>query len=607
MVSVKSLFSRFVMAAASALALSTLLTVPLAHADDVTHSSASPDFLVAGSLSANASDFVEFALPFGQQGMRFAVRSSGGEATGTIRLRRDSSDGAVVAESTGGAIQTLFVLPTQLLANRTYFLEIQAGNEAYDYDLRGDSQLIRVLNWDDGSGANTVSSPYPGEVLVGDIVYRIDTQSSLYGAMRVALDVADGSPDYDVLMQRGSLDPNNETFESNRIGDDGFILPAAEFGDAQDWYLLVSQREHSDLIPSWELVAGDLAVTDLGQLSDVAATEEVIVGPEGVAYFETTVSSDALAWQLRLSDLNGASSDHELLVSESSAPVDNQYGQYVDWQAMNQLMLVPPYLSTATYVVGVSAEPGTALALHSVEQPVTDLAFESSEAVSVDAGDFAYRTYRVSVPVDPFGWTISIDPDNDETLAVYARSGDVPNEFYNTSLAEAPSGGITAAMTLAPPVLTDGTWYITVKGSGAFSATLSNGDPEVTNIDFTNIDAIVNGVSPDSGIDYSTRTGWRFFALGAETSADQLAALGWQLQLAQQTPGTLIAIRRNALPSISQYRDGTDFVQETQFVDAATALEILQRPAQPDDIYYIGIYNPRQCRRQKDCLPNCAG
>ena len=105
MVSVKSLFSRFVMVAASALALSALLTVPLAHADDVTHNSATADFLVSGSLSANASDFVEFPLPFGQQGMRFAVRSVGGEATGTLRLRRDTIDGDVIrCDGINGAV-----------------------------------------------------------------------------------------------------------------------------------------------------------------------------------------------------------------------------------------------------------------------------------------------------------------------------------------------------------------------------------------------------------------------------------------------------------------------------------------------------------------------
>jgi hypothetical protein len=123
-------------------------------------------------------------------------------------------------------------------------------------------------------------------------------------------------------------------------------------------------------------------------------------------------------------------------------------------------------------------------------------------------------------------------------------------------------------VTLVPSFLTDGTWFITVYGKSAYSFTLRNGPPVVTPIQFT--DQKTN--------DQPNRTGWRFYALTDIPS--QLGVVGWVLELANQIPGTEIAVRRNAVPSRWRSRkNGLPTVTNTAAVDFSGTGGFLQRPA----------------------------
>ena len=140
------------------------------------------------------------------------------------------------------------------------------------------------------------------------------------------------------------------------------------------------------------------------------------------------------------------------------------------------------------------------------------------------------------------------------------------------------AGTVSDSITLVPPTLSDGTFYITVYGTNSYTCRLQNGTPEFTEINFTS-----TTLNTDTN-----RVGWRFFKVS--DISQQLGALGWDLFVTNFAPGTRIALRRNAAPGIWTFRNPAEGT--TGSYDFLSAADFLQRPGHQADVWYVGVFNP---------------
>jgi hypothetical protein len=446
------------------------------------------------------------------------------------------------------------------------------------YTLRTEPVFLQsTLQWDPGTAhLGTVVYTHPN-TNGGSYYFKITTQSSTVGAWRTVLNVSTGEAN--LYLSRGTP-PLTNTFQykSDRVGSDGIVLPAGlrpgEFGPGEDWYVLVQAEPGA----RWNLVTGEPFVRDLGALTSdgSSGSGNVPIGGEGIRFFRTTIPANTLAWRLWLNGLT-----NQILVKRTAVPLASAN----DLSQIAQMLVVPTYLVSGQqlYYVGVPGAPGSSVTLDSRQQAVRDIPFLGSTNVSV-AG-YGYTTYRVQVPANQIAWQVSASVSSGDANLALRRSF-VPNEFNNEAYSEVP-GLVTDSVTLVPakagsppgtPSLSDGTYFVTVYGTNAHTFTLQSGLPEITTINYasatTNTDA--------------NRVGWRFFQL--LDLNQQLGSLGWSLLLSNAPPGTQIALRQNAVPGLWRYRNPNpatashyDFISTTNF---------LQRPRQPIDIWYVGIYNP---------------
>jgi hypothetical protein len=466
----------------------------------------------------------------------------------------------------------------------------------------GQSYVLTATATDSNSNAAstniTVQAPItdlawdPGETALGTVVltnpntnggnywFRIIPQSPSVGVWRTALNVLPGEAN---VYLRYSFPPNIYSYHyaSQRVGSDGFVLDSSQFSPSQDWYILVTASTNA----RWNLVTGDAFVYDLGTLAaDSSRGTNAPIGAEGMIFYMTTISSDTLAWRLWL---NGAS--NMMYVKKSAAPHPASYGLI---QA-GQMLVVPPFLAGGTfngsYFIGVSGDPGTVIALDSRKHTVTDLPFNSLTNVVVATNEYPYRTFRVQVPVQQIAWQLNLSPTNGlPNIAV--RRDLVPNEFRNDAFSETPTN-VGASVTLVPPPpgsgpgtpgLSDGTFFVTIYSTSSYSCGFNNANPVITDVHY--LFAITN--------DAPTRAGWRYYRVA--NIAEQLGTLGWELLLANQVPGTEIALRRNAVPGRWNRRDNdNNYGSGVQgHVDFSGTGGFLQRPGHQADIWYIGIYTP---------------
>jgi len=80
-------------------------------------------------------------------------------------------------------------------------------------------------------------------------------------------------------------------------GSNGFVLDASQFQPGQTWYILSMPLPP----PQWNLVTGDAFVYNLGSLApDNSSSTNASVGAEGMIFFDTTIPTNTLAWQLWL-------------------------------------------------------------------------------------------------------------------------------------------------------------------------------------------------------------------------------------------------------------------------------------------------------------------
>src|SRR5205823_9904292 len=324
---------------------------------------------------------------------------------------------------------------------------------------------LTTLTWDPGT-SDTGTQVFTNQSNTGgDYYFAITTLSTLNGAWRSALAVTGGEAD--LYLQYGSV-PSTTYYNvsSHRVGSDGFVLSqaAGQFAASQTWYFMV----HATPGAQWTLLTGEAYVQQLPPLTaDASSGATNNIGPEGTRFYKTTISSGTLAWKLWLNGLT-----NQVLVKQSGTPFPNGYN---DWSGTNgQLLLVPSYVVIGSqYFVAVSGTPGVTVQLDSRQQPITDIPFGTNLNLSITG--YGYQTFRVQVPVQQIAWQMTVTPSlGDGNIAV--RHGSVPNEYVNDAFSEQP-GTVGDSVTLVPPMLTDGTFYITVYGTTPYSCAFTNGQP----------------------------------------------------------------------------------------------------------------------------------
>ena len=431
------------------------------------------------------------------------------------------------------------------------------------YTLETMSINVVPLAWDPGL-THTGTEVYTNlSGVPGDYYFKITTTNSSVGAWRSALNVLAGEAQ--LYLKKGVLPAvTNWDYRSERVGSDGFVLGSSEFAPSETWYLLVQATAGAQ----WTLCSGTPFVTDFGPLTTTSppAGANTPIGPEGIRFFRTTMPANLLAWEL---GLNGAALPIILRKTGVPLPTSNEYSN------ATQILVVPPYLvGGVQYFVGVMGSPGTVLNIHSRQHTVTDLGFNSSTSGAVNG--FGFVTYRVQVPPQQIAWQINASGSSGDPNVAVRRSF-VPNERYNDAFSDLPSP-IIDSVTLVPPGLSDGTFYVTVYGGTSFQYTVGNGTPTITDIPY--LGSIVN--------DEPARAGWKYYRV---TSIEQqLGSLGWELFLTNAPPGVRIALRKNAAPSIWRQRNPT--LTQTNVYEFISVGDFLQRPAHQADIWYIGVYSP---------------
>ncbi len=449
--------------------------------------------------------------------------------------------------------------------------------------------MVTTLTWDPGiaeAGSNVFTNL---NTRAGRHFFKVTTQSSDIGGWRTRLNVTSGEAA--LYFSKTALPTtSSSTFSSAQTGSDGLVLRDDQFAANEEWTVMVFATEGAQ----WSLVSGKPYVHDLGTLpfTDANSNGQYDIGevvsaqnapalpmpPEGVRFYKSSIPTGTPAWSLWL-----GGSPREIALRSNKLPFTNSTSNYARKQN-GQMLIVPPVLGagTSTWYASVSAPQGEVIGLDSRIQTVSDLAYNATVSnVAVSAAP--YRVYRVQVPVDQIAWDINaVAVSGNPDIAV--RKGNVPAEFDNEAFSASP-GSATEGITLVPNYLTDGVWYITVWGTAPYTFTLKNGDPVITPLSFT--DTKLN--------DQPTRSGWRFYALTDVPS--QVGALGWELQLSNQVPGTQIALRRNKVPGRWQKRDGgSTSVTDTSntYMDDATTNGFLQRVNHQADVWYVGIFLPQQ-------------
>jgi large repetitive protein len=455
----------------------------------------------------------------------------------------------------------------------TYFIGVYLGAVTNaNYTLSAELASLTPLVWDPGTADGGTQIYTNQSASGGDYYFSINTAGTANGAWRTALKVLSGEAD--VYLTQGSLPTTTSyTYGSARVGSDGFVLAqGSQFSPGQTWYLLV----HAQLGAQWTLMTGEAYVQQLPALAaDASSGAAVTLGPEGVHYFKTTISSGTIAWRLGLNGLT-----NQLYVKTTAAPVPSSPSTY-DLSQPGQMLVVPSYLSVGSqYFIGVAGNPGLSVTLDSRQHSVTNLEFSTTTNFSVTG--YGYATFAVQVPVQQIAWQVNVTSSSGDA-SVAVRQNTVPNEFANDGFSEVPSPAADS-ITLVPPTLANGTFYVTVYGTPPYNVSLFNGQPAITDVPYAF--NITN--------DAPARAGWRFYRTA--NTAEQLGSLGWQLDLSNHVAGTEIAIRRNAVPGRWNYRNNPNNNSTTfstlGYVDVSSTLGFLQQPNHQADVWYIGVYTP---------------
>jgi hypothetical protein len=578
---------------------SVLFGAALLPASAVTNLAWDPATSQAGTQSVNqpntlgGSYLYHVVVPAGAaDGMRVRLRVTAADAAIYLKLGEAPTTSDYDYHSAADGNDLILLQADQYAEAQDWYILVEAEAGATWNLLAGTAAMS--LGWDPGTGhAGTVVYPHPNNQ-AGSYWFKVTPETAASGAWRTALAVTAG--DANLYLRRGSLpDPDNHDFAATRSGADGMVLRPDQFAPGETWYLLVD-------VPTsaiWRLVSGDAYVQDLGELRFTDADADgifdpgetvlesgsgaVTVGPEGIRYFKATVAPGCPAWNLWLG--GGSTWIHVRKNTVPFANPDNPTA-FADKAQAGRMLLVPDYLqaSSDVYYLGIPGDPGTSVNLRSQIHTFTDIPFNSTRVVSAGGTDAGYRTFRVQVPIDQIAWETSVtNTSGDGNVAL--RRDVVPNEFHNDAVSDT-SGVATDSVTLAPPTLTNGTFFITLYGAASYQVSLFNGNPVVTELAPFNGGSVVN-TTPD-------KVGWRYYVA---SQIDQQFGLGWELELSGAPAGTEIAIRRNAVPARWRYRDtewSESWLNHAGHVDQGSTNGLLQQVDHASDVWYIGVYNPDQ-------------
>jgi len=515
-----------------------------------------------GDLTAGTWHYYRVEVPADQPGWRVVLNSSGNNPDLYVRREAVPITSNFLRRSLAQTNDIVAFAANELTPG-AYFIGVHQSSGTASYQLRTELISFTTLTWDPGQthqGTQVYTHP---NALPGDYYFKITTENTSVAAWRTALNVASGEAN--IFLGRGtppSLSTN--LFKSERVGSDGFVVPGSSFGAGEDWYFMVRVESGAQ----WNLVSGEPYVADLGTVAADAASGsgEVAIGAEGYRFFRTMVPADTLGWRLWLNGLT-----NPIYLRRTSVPLAGANEQ----TQPGQLLVVPSYLvGGQSYFVSVAGNPGTLMNLDSRQQAFADLPFAASTNLVVNG--YGYTTFRVQVPPDQLAWQVNVVVTNGNPN-VAVRRNFIPSEKYNDAYSEV-AGTVSDSITLVPPTLSDGTFFVTVYSTNNYSCTLQSGNPEFTEISFT---------SSTTNLDVN-RVGWRFFKVSDINQ--QLGALGWDLFITNYAPGTRIALRRNAAPGIWSFRD-PDNDSEGAY-DFLSAGDFLQRPGHQADIWYVGVYNP---------------
>lgn len=445
------------------------------------------------------------------------------------------------------------------------------------FALKLEPVVPKDLSWDPGethAGTHGFTNLNPA---AGDHYFRIRTGNPSLGAWRTALKLHNTN-DAALYLAKGRLpSPADADFKLDRGGSKGLVLAVSiQFLPSQEWYIMVRGKEGAQ----WTLVSGDPYVENLGLVAkdSTSSSDDVEIGPEGIRFFSASAPTDMLAWRLWL---NGATNMIFLKTNRVPLPPmtgnPSFAGSFEAFQG-SQMLVVPPYLGVRQYFIGVPGTPGSTIRLESRHQPIVDMPYQGS--VTQHVTGFPYDTYRVAVPSDQFAWQLYLTPaDGNPNLVV--RRTLVPNESWNEAVSELP-GNTPDYLTLVPPVLSDGTFYVTVYSTNTvttnnYSYVLQSRKAPITQIPYT---SVVTNDEPE-------RVGWKFYIVHDDTN--QLSSLGWDLFLQNHAPGTRIAIRRSMAPSFWKFRNPG--AGQTNCYEILSAKDFLQNPDQTAGTWYIGVFN----------------
>ena len=508
-------------------------------------------------------------------GWRVVVSSTNATPPG-IYINRGQlpSTSSYVMESTGQSVDTITFFSGQATAG-TYFIGVYlpaGAASSANYVLGAELASVTTLTWDPGTTQPGTQVYTNQSTTGGSYFFEITTEATANGVWRNALKVQSNHASL-YLLQGSVPSTGSYNYASTLAGSNGFVLAQGQqFSAGENWYILVQATPNAQ----WNLVTGQAYVEQLPPLAPSGSGTNATVGAEGMAFFQTTVTSNTLAWQLGLNGLN-----NPLLVKSTLAPVPYNTSTY-DLLQDGQMLVVPPYLNVGSqYFVGVVGSPGLNITLDSCQQPVTTIPFNYTNSFTVN--NYGYETFLVQVPVQQIAWQINVTPTSGDAY-VAVNLDAVPNEFVNLAFSEAP-GDLEDSVTLVPPTLENGSFYVTVYGTPPYTCTLFNGNPVITTVDY--LFSITN--------DAANRVGWRFYQV-LNTNSEQVDSLGWELDLSNAPAGAELAIRRNAVPGAWTYRDENPTYNygysSTGYSDLSSTLGYLQQPNHPADVWYIGVYAP---------------
>ncbi len=471
-----------------------------------------------------------------------------------------------------------------LTAGQTWYILVDADAGA-QWSLFAGAVHMTDMAWDPGTADAGTAPEVNPDTVGGAYYYRLTTELPDLAAWRTALDVS--GAEADLYIRQNALPYVNSggqryTDRSTRTGDDGFTRYLSNTsGAGQEWYILVLADDGAN----WNLISGDVYAADLGVLAADASSGSGLatIPPEEIRYFKTTIPSVTYAWRLWLQNAAGAATWNQPFYVRKGLVPHPSSTSYYDRTRTGQGLLVPAYLvpgDPAYYYVGVPGTPGAQFQLDSRQHEITDESYNST-LIGESASGFLYKTYRIPVPPEQIAWEVTVEPVGGTNPDMAIRLGQVPNEFNNDAFSEVNSTSASDSVTLVPTTLSDGSFYVTVYGTAAFTFNLRNREPIITQIDFNS-----STLNNDPG-----RAGWRIFAVS--NIPQQLGQLGWLLTLSNHVPGTEIAIRRNFVPGRWNYRqNGNISIYQTSHNDQSSTLGFLQDPDHEADVWYVGVYSP---------------